>query len=212
MIIFIIGINLLTKPNYLLYSRDSITIDKKYNGEVFISLKNVSNYDISKQYSEDNSGYNYSITTWDTPFDELFNNKKYQNVVLHYNGEKVNSIYYYSGGKLDDVLIYGNSSGDGIRITLPRLVLGPYLLISIELIIIFSVIMLLVQKSKIGRNIMMKLLPIPISYAIGTVLIKGFKTASYSLQRDFFVIIIISIPIYCLILITIDFWKNLKYK
>jgi len=212
MILLIIGINFLTEPNYLLYSRDNLSIDKKDNGEVFISFKNVTSYEINKDYAEDGSSYNYSITTWKTPLGRLFSNKKLETVVLNPNGEKVNSIYYYSGGKSDDILIYGDGHGYGRGLTLPRLVLGPYLLIAIILIIIFSIIMLLVYQSNRARNIMMKILFIPTSYAIGTICTKGLKTSSYSLQRDFFVILIISIPIYFVLLFTIDFFKNIKYK
>ncbi|MBE6053772.1 MAG: zf-HC2 domain-containing protein [Clostridium sartagoforme] len=212
MIILIIGINFFTKPIYLLYSKENVSINKKDNGEIFVSFNNVSNYDINKQYSQEGSSYSYSITAWETRWDKFFNNNKFETVVLNPNGEKIDSIYYYSGGQEDDVLIYGNGSEHGIRLTLPRLVLGLYLLISIGLTGIFFIAMLLVHKSSRGKNIMMKVLLIPTAYALGTICIKGFNTSSYSLQRDFFIILIISIPIYLILLITIEFLRSYKYR
>lgn len=106
--------------------------------------------------------------------------------MLNPNGEKITSIYYYSAGRENDVLIYGkNLAGNGGIITLPRLFLGVYLLIAIVLMVIFFIVILAVYKSKRARNIISKILLIPISYAIGTICIKGFNTASYSAKRDF---------------------------
>lgn len=72
--------------------------------------------------------------------------------------------------------------------------------------------MLLVHKGSRGKNIMMKVFFIPTAYAIVTICIKGFNTSSYSLQRDFLIILIVSIPIYLILLITIEFLRSYKYR
>ncbi|MDU5110492.1 MAG: zf-HC2 domain-containing protein [Clostridium sp.] len=214
MIISILVINYLSEPNYIQYSNDIVSINTKDNGEIFADFGDeVSSYNIYKYLSEDGSSYNYRISTWETLWDKLFNNRELGTVVLNPNGEKITSIYYYSAGQSNDILIYGKNlaESDG-TISLPRLFLGGYLLIAIVLMAIFSIVILALYKNKIVRTIISKILLIPISYVIGTICIKGFNTASYSATRDFFVILLISIPIYFVLLITINFYKNIKNK
>lgn len=214
MIISILVINYLSEPNYIQYSNDIVSINTKDNGEIFADFGNkVSSYNIYKDLSEDGSSYNYRISTWETLWDKLFNNRELGTVVLNPNGEKITSIYYYSAGQSNDILIYGKNLAEGdVTISLPRLFLAGYLGIAIVLTVIFFIVMLAGYKSKRARNIISKILIIPISYVIGTICIKGFNTASYSATRDFFVILLISIPIYFLLLIIINFYKNIKHK
>jgi len=214
MIISILVINYLSEPNYIQYSNDIVSINTKDNGEIFADFGDeVSSYNIYKYLSEDGSSYNYRISTWETLWDKLFNNRELGTVVLNPNGEKITSIYYYSAGQSNDILIYGkNLAESDVTISLPRLFLGGYLLIAIVLMAIFSIVILALYKNKIVRTIISKILLIPISYVIGTICIKGFNTASYSATRDFFVILLISIPIYFVLLITINFYKNIKNK
>ncbi|MBS5938400.1 zf-HC2 domain-containing protein [Clostridium sp.] len=214
MIISILVINYLSEPNYIQYSNDIVSINTKDNGEIFADFGDkVSSYNIYKDLSEDGSSYNYRISTWETLWDKLFNNRELGTVVLNPNGEKITSIYYYSAGQSNDILIYGKNLAEGdVTISLPRLFLAGYLGIAIVLTVIFFIVMLAGYKSKRARNIISKILIIPISYVIGTICIKGFNTASYSATRDFFVILLISIPIYFLLLIIINFYKNIKHK
>ncbi|TGY44458.1 zf-HC2 domain-containing protein [Clostridium sartagoforme] len=214
MIISILVINYLSEPNYIQYSNDIVSINTKDNGEIFADFGDkVSSYNIYKDLSEDGSSYNYRISTWETLWDKLFNNREIGTVVLNPNGEKITSIYYYSAGQSNDILIYGKNLAEGdVTISLPRLFLAGYLGIAIVLTVIFFIVMLAGYKSKRARNIISKILIIPISYVIGTICIKGFNTASYSATRDFFVILLISIPIYFLLLIIINFYKNIKHK
>lgn len=214
MIISILVINYLSEPNYIQYSNDIVSINTKDNGEIFADFGDkVSSYNIYKDLSEDGSSYNYRISTWETLWDKLFNNRELGTVVLNPNGEKITSIYYYSAGQSNDILIYGKNLAEGdVTISLPRLFLAGYLGIAIVLTVIFFIVMLAGYKSKRARNIISKILIIPISYVIGTICIKGFNTASYSSTRDFFVILLISIPIYFLLLIIINFYKNIKHK
>lgn len=214
MIISILVINYLSEPNYIQYSNDIVSINTKDNGEIFADFGDkVSSYNIYKDLSEDGSSYNYRISTWETLWDKLFNNRELGTVVLNPNGEKITSIYYYSAGQSNDILIYGKNLAEGdVTISLPRLFLAGYLGIAIVLTVIFFIVMLAGYKSKRARNIISKILIIPISYVIGTICIKGFNTASYSATRDFFVILLISIPIYFVLLIIINFYKNIKHK
>lgn len=213
-IVFIMAINYLTKPSYIPYSNDIVCINKKDNGEIFAHFGDkVSDYDVNKYLSEDGVSYIYHISTWETFLSKLSNNKKTDTVVLNPNNEKVSTIYYYSAGQSDDVLIYGNNLvGNGGVLTLPRLFLAAYLGIAVLLMGILFIIMLAVHKFKKVQIIIRNILFIPMSYIIGTICIKGFNTTSYSATRDFFTILLISIPIYFVLVLSINFYKSFKHK
>ncbi len=213
-IVSIMAINYLTEPSYIPYSNDIVSINKKDNGEIFANFGDkVSGYDVSKHLSEDGVSYIYHISTWETFLSKLSNNKKTDTVVLNPNNEKVSTIYYYSAGQSDDVLIYGkNLVGNGGVLTLPRLFLSAYLRIAIILMVILFIIMLAVYKFKKLQIIIRNILFIPMSYIIGTTCIKGFNTTSYSATRDFFTILLISIPIYFVLVLSINFYKSFKHK
>lgn len=213
-IISIIVINYLTEPSYIPYSNDVVSINKKDNGEISADFGDmVSGYDIDKHLSEDGSSYVYHISTWETYWDKLLDNKEIETVVLNPNNEKISTIYYYSAGQSDDVLIYGkNLAGNGGVLTLPRLFLSSYLRIAILLMIILLIIMLIVYKFKKVQIIIRNILFIPMSYIIATICIKGFNTTSYSATRDFFTILLISIPIYFVLELSVNFYKNFKNK
>ena len=219
-IVAILAINYLTQPIYIPYSKDVVSIKESDNGTIFIDFEDkVGGYDISKYSSEDGSGYIYHITTWETIWNNKISNKNFGTLALNPDGEKVNSIYYYAdnrGGyssaeETSDILIYGKSITDnGVVVTLPRLTLNYYFLIAIVLTVICAIIMLLLFRWEKPRNITVKILLIPLAYVIGHLCITGLNASTYSASRDFFGILLISVPIY-LILITIsNFLKKTK--
>lgn len=221
-IVAILTINYLTEPSYIPYSNDIVSINTKDNGIIFADFGDeVSGYDIFKYTSEDGSGYIYHITTWDTIWNSRISNNNLGTIVLNPNGEKVNSIYYYSdnsGGYSStdgpgDVLIYGKSiTGiDGV-VTLPRLVLSYYFLITILLTVVCLIILLLLRKYKKAKNITEKILFIPLSYIIGHLCIKGFNSSSYSASSDFYKILLISIPIYLVLIISSNLYKKFRHN
>ena len=217
-----LGINYLTKPNYIPYSKDIISINTNDNGIIFVDFGDkVSGYNINKYQSEDGEGYSYSITTWENIWSKYISSKEVGTLVLNPNGEKINSIYYYSGNRREnssinssgDILIYGKRIiENGVIITLPRLVLTYYFIIAIVLTILSLIILILVRKNKKFKNIIEKIVFIPISYIIAHLCIKGLNSTSYNVLRDFYLILIISVFIYLLFIMIINFYKKFKYK
>lgn len=221
-IFLILTINYLTQPIYIPYSKDVVSVRESDNGTIFIDFKdNVSGYDISKYSSDNGSGYIYHITTWETIWNNKIGNKSLGTLALNSNGEKVNSIYYYSDNSdgyssadgPGDILIYGKSITDnGGVVTLPRLVLSYYLLIAIVLTAVCLVVLLITFKWKKSQNVIMKILFIPVSYIIGHICIKGFNSSSYLASRDFYAILLITVPIYLILIIISNFFKRIKHK
>ena len=103
------------------------------------------------------------------------------------------AVYYSPNNGQDDVLLCG--SRDGGVISLPRLALGYYVLLSLALLIPLSIAFFLCRRKKAGKTLG-HLALIPACYLTGHLLVKGFVTTSYQMQRDFSLIILAAALLY----------------
>ena len=103
------------------------------------------------------------------------------------------AVYYSPNNGQDDVLLCG--SRDGGIISLPRLALGYYVLLSLALLIPLSIAFFLCRRKKAGKALG-HLALIPACYLTGHLLVKGFATTSYQMQRDFSLIVLTAALLY----------------
>lgn len=103
------------------------------------------------------------------------------------------AVYYSPNNGQDDVLLCGSMNG-GV-ISLPRLALGYYVLLSLALLIPLSIAFFLCRRKKAGKALG-HLALIPACYLTGHLLVKGFVTTSYQMQRDFSLIILAAALLY----------------
>lgn len=103
------------------------------------------------------------------------------------------AVCYSQNNGQDDVLLCG--SMDGGVISLPRLALGYYALLSFTLLITLSIAFFLCRGKKAGK-VLGHLAPIPACYLLGHLLVKGFATTSYQMQRDFSLIVLTAALLY----------------
>lgn len=115
------------------------------------------------------------------------------------------AVYYSPNNGQDDVLLCG--SRDGGIISLPRLALGYYVLLSLALFIPLSIAFFLCRRKKAGKALG-HLALIPACYLVGHLLVKGFTTTSYQMQRDFSLIILAAALIYAAVMLAINLWRQ----
>lgn len=115
------------------------------------------------------------------------------------------AVYYSPNNGQDDVLLCG--SRDGGIISLPRLALGYYALLSLALLIPLSITFFLCRRKKIGK-VLGHLALIPACYLTGHLLVKGFATTSYQMQRDFSLIVLTAALIYAAVLLAGDLLRQ----
>lgn len=158
----------------------------------------------------------YFITAWRTPLDTWCgtfdvsdtgdHTQREANALLDALGEtesartlftldatNCTAIYYSPNNGQDDVLLCG--SRDGGVISLPRLALGYYVLLSFALLITLGIVFSLCRRKKIGK-LLGYLALIPACYLAGHLLVKGFTTTSYQMQRDFSLIVLTAALLY----------------
>lgn len=119
------------------------------------------------------------------------------------------AVYYSPNNGQDDVLLCG--SRDSGIISLPRLALGYYVLLSLALLIPLSIAFFLCRRKKAGKALG-HLALIPACYLTGHLLVKGFATTSYQMQRDFSLIILAAALIYAAVMLAINLWRQKREK
>ncbi|GFN36960.1 zf-HC2 domain-containing protein [Tepidimicrobium xylanilyticum] len=195
--VIVVLISFLTAREYIPYHEGLISLTESSDGIIIAKFNDeVKGYNISTEPSKIGDGFVYYITTWDSFWASSIIKKSVNNTVLNIDGKKIDSIYYYNADGSEDILIYGKDQNpNGGMVSLPRLVLGYYLLLAIALAIISGILTYVYRKKEKIRNIMLKFFLLPVSYILAHILIKGFPASSYSAKRDFLVILFVTISI-----------------
>ncbi|MBA2174850.1 zf-HC2 domain-containing protein [Halobacillus locisalis] len=208
----VVTIAYLTTPAYLPYNEDAVSIIEKDDGTVLLNFsEEVAGFDVTEYQAQDDSGYVYNITTWETIWHQKISRNNLENTVLNPNGKTVASIYYYNTDGSENTLIYGDSITEG-SMTLPRLVLSYYLLFAIGGSLLCGIGWFLFRKNEKIRNGLENIILLPISYVFAHFLIKGLHPATYLAGRDVYLIVLVTIPLYFALLAGRNILKKLSNK
>ena len=187
-------------------------------------LTPVSGTKVTSTQDPDSGKTVYFITAWRTPLDTWCGTfdvsdtgdhaQREANALLDALGEtesartlftldatNCTAIYYSPNNGQDDVLLCG--SRDGGVISLPRLALGYYVLLSLTLFITLGIAFFICRKKKAGKALGYLALA-PASYLAGHLLVKGLTTTSYQMQRDFSLIAFAAVLIYSAVLLALS--------
>lgn len=195
-------------------------------------LTPVSGAEVTNTQDPDSGKTVYFITAWRTPLDTWCGTfdvsdtgdhaQREANALLNALGETESArtlftldatncaaVYYSQNNGQDDVLLCGSMNG-GV-ISLPRLALGYYVLLSLTLFITLGIAFFICRRKKTGKALGYLAL-IPASYLAGHLLVKGFTTTSYQMQRDFSLIILAAALIYAAVMLAINLWRQKREK
>ena len=187
-------------------------------------LTPVSGTKVTSTQDPDSGKTVYFITAWRTPLDTWCGTfdvsdtgdhaQREANALLDALGEtesartlftldatNCTAVCYSQNNGQDDVLLCGSMNG-GI-VSLPRLALGYYVLLSLALLITLGIAFLICRKKKAGKALGYLALA-PASYLAGHLLVKGLTTTSYQMQRDFSLIVFAAVLIYSAVLLTLS--------
>lgn len=206
--IFVIAVVLsafavLSAPVYFPYSEDLLSITENADESITITFaERVTDYSCSVFFDSDSENpstekVHYTIEAWTSLWDEWFSNRGVQSTTIRLEKNVPFTVYYAANNNEENIFIYGKSvTASGGSITLPRLTLGYYLILAI-----FGFCALLIAwfifRSKPNIKIWIeRFILYPVSYIIGHFIVSGMNSTSYSLERDFMLIIFLSILIY----------------
>ncbi|MFZ2256590.1 MAG: zf-HC2 domain-containing protein [Clostridiaceae bacterium] len=193
-IVVILSFAYLTAPEYIPYTQspEIITANEK-NGSVTLSF--IGEYELTQR--EPGS---YDISIYNTVWNEIIGVTKFQTITVNPNNEKVNTIYYVSNARgQEDKVIYGrNPIDNGGVMTLPRLFLNYYIKLDLLITFVLGGFYLIFRKKEKVKDIIAKILFVPISYFVSHVMITGLNATSFFATRDFYLILLLVMPIYSL--------------
>ena len=217
------GFAYLTAPQYLPYNaadwsvhEPDASLDAVLNGEEHICIEPltpVSGTEVESVIDPDSGETVYIISAWRTLLDKWLGKLD----TVNGNGDKLilldttncRVVYYAQNNGQANMVLYGERSG-GI-ISLPRLALGYYVLLSLALLITLGIAFFVCRRKKTGKALGYLAL-IPASYLAGHLLVKGFTTTSYQMQRDFSLIILAAALIYAAVMLAINLWRQKREK
>ena len=217
------GFAYLTAPQYLPYNaadwsvhEPDASLDAVLNGEEHICIEPltpVSGTEVESVIDPDSGETVYIVSAWRTLLDKWLGkldtvNGNGDNLIL-LDTTNCRVVYYAQNNGQENMVLYGERSG-GV-ISLPRLALGYYVLLSLALLITLGIALFVCRRKKVGKALGYLAL-IPASYLAGHLLVKGFTTTSYQMQRDFSLIILAAALIYAAVLLAINLWRQKREK
>ena len=131
------------------------------------------------------------LSVWWTEWDRLFGN-----TLSEMPAPLGSAVYFSPNNGTDDILLWGEDQapGGGI-ISLPRLALVCYAVLALAALAVLGILALVLRKRKCGPWLRRAAL-VPAAYLLGELLVLGVNTVSYSMERDFALILVTALFLY----------------
>lgn len=202
----------LDAPIYLPYSEELITAEPVGDSGLRITFdETVTDFDYTIYPDPDGDKFYYcDIEAWTSLLDKWFSKDtgKLSTIVFPKEPYPITAEYLPNDGS-ENVCFYGNMSNDR-GIVLPRLSLGYYLILTVAALAVLGIVWFLTRKKAELRVWVERIGLYPVAYIISHCIVSGIRTTSYSLPRDFFLIIFISVLLYSGLLLAHSIWHLKK--
>lgn len=156
---------------------------------------------------EGGSFYYCDVQAWTSLWDRWLSDRsgKLSCMVSPSEPYPVKAVYVPNDGS-ETVCFYGDTDYEG-SIVLPRLSLGYYLFLAMAALAGTAVVWLLTKKNAGLRVWVERVGLYPAAYIVSHCIVSGFGTTSYSLPRDFFLIVFLSLLLYGGLLLAYGIWR-----
>lgn len=207
--LFVSAFAVLDAPIYLPYSEGIVTCEQFDDKGMLLTFdEEVTDFDYTIYDDPDGGNFNYChIQAWTSLWDEWFSQGKgtLSATVTTRNDKPIVAVYIPNDGN-ENVCIakYDPNAENRIEknvdyestISLPRLSLGYYLIFAAAVLVVVGIVWLLTRRKAEVRVWIERVGLYPVAYIISHCIVSGINWASYSLPRDFALIIFISILLY----------------
>lgn len=203
----------LDAPVYFPYSDDLVSVTPSGSALVVSFDERVTDFEVSTFADTDDPDKTVcEITAWTSLWDDLFTKGSGTlSTSIDMRGKTDVTVVYSANDSHESVPVYGTLRGG--LVSLPRLALGYYLIFAIAALVVFAVLFAVLRKRPEARKLTARLACYPLSYIAAHFIVRGFGTSTYSIVRDFYLIILISLLIFCCLLLllgVIGIGKELK--
>ena len=147
------------------------------------------------------------LSVWWTEWDRLFGN-----TLSEMPAPQGSAVYFSPNNGTDDILLWGRDQapGGGV-ISLPRLALAYYAALALAALAALSLLAFALRKRKSGLWLRRAALA-PAAYLLSELLVRGLATVSYSLERDFALILVTALFLYPALLLADELWAERRRR
>ena len=107
----------------------------------------------------------------------------------------------------DDVTLWGDAPAPGGTVTLPRLALNAYFLFALALLTLLILLRLALGRTA-AASVLTRVALLPLCYLAAQLAIKGSSFTTYTLQRDFSLIALLTLCLYLALLAVHALWRQ----
>ena len=218
--LFVSAFAVLDAPIYFPYSEGIVTCKQFGDKGMYLTFdEKVTDFDYTIHDDPDGGDFYYcDIEAWTSLWDKWFSRGRgtLSATVTTRQLKPVIAVYVPNDGS-ENVCIakYDPNAENRIEknadyentIALPRLALGYYLILAVIVLVAFGIVWLLTRKKTELRVWVERFGLYPIAYIISHCIISNIKWATYSMPRDFSLIIFISILLYSSLLLAHNIWR-----
>ena len=218
--LFVSAFAVLDAPIYLPYSEGLVTLEQLGDKGMLLAFdEEVTDFSYTVYEDPDEGDFYYcDIEAWTSLWDKWFSQGKgnLSAIVTTRHTKPIIAVYVPNDGT-ENICIakydpnaenrIGKNVDFGNVITLPRLSLGYYLIFAIAALAVMGIIWFLTRK-KAELHVWVERIGLyPIAYIISHCIVSGINWVSYSLPRDFSLIVFISILLYSGLLLAHNIWR-----
>lgn len=218
--LFVSAFAVLDAPIYLPYSEGLITPEPLSDkGMLLVFDEEVTDFNYTVYEDPDGGDFYYcDIEAWTSLWDKWFSQGKGNLLatVTTRHTKPIMAVYVPNDGTENVCIAEYDPNAEnqieknadyGNAITLPRLSLGFYFILAVAALAVMGIIWLFTRKKAELRVWTERIGLYPVAYIISHCIVSGINWVSYSLPRDFFLIIFISILLYSGLLLAHNIWR-----
>ena len=198
----------LDAPVYLPYTEELLAVEPVGENGLQITFDpSVTDFNYTVYQDPDGGNFYYcDVEAWYSLWDRWFSGGEQQRtaVVLPAKPYPVTVMYCPNDGT-ESICVYGEA-GEGGSFALPRLALGYYLILAVLALAVLFAAWLVAKGRPRQRAWIERIMLYPVSYLISHGIVVGFRAISYSLVRDFRLILFVSLLLYCGLLLAHSVW------
>ncbi|MCH5272603.1 MAG: zf-HC2 domain-containing protein [Lachnospiraceae bacterium] len=217
--LFVSAFAVLDAPIYSPYSEGLVTLEQLGDKGMLLTFdEEVTDFDYTVYEAPDGGNLYYcDIQAWTSLWDKWFSQgkRKLSATITTRNAAPIIAVYVPNDGsenvciakydpnadnRIDKNVEYKNTT------TLPRLSLGYYLILAAAALAALGIVWFLTRKKAELRIWVERIALYPAAYIISHCIVSGINWTSYSLPRDFSLIVFISILLYSGLLLTHNIW------
>ncbi|MCI8647090.1 MAG: zf-HC2 domain-containing protein [Firmicutes bacterium] len=218
--LFVSAFAVLDAPIYLPYSEKTVTVQPLGDKGMLLTFDDeVTDFDYTIYEDPDGGDFCYcEIQAWTSLWDKWFSQgKEALSAKVTLQHAKPVLVVYAPNDETENVCIAKYDPNAEKRIeknvdhesitVLPRLSLGYYLILAAAALLVLGIVWFLTRKKETVHVWIERIGLYPLAYIISHCIVSGINWASYSLSRDFSLIVFISILLYSGLLLAHNVWR-----